>query len=362
VDRLLRILASLFPHALTLTLAGIVAIVVAMTSRWSGATLAHPSALILLGACALVGWTAFHLHVRRAATFNFSRVSDLLRTRRGIVAWLGPLPRALRIVALGLLAVGLARPQTFERREVDVEGIDIMLVLDLSRSMEERDLRPNRLDAAQRTIRSFLAGRDKDRDRIGLVVFGKQAMVQCPLTVDYAALDTIVGDLAIGDIDGMGTAIGDGLGLAVAALRRSPSDTSKVVILLTDGDSNWTDLMTPEDAIASAKDRAVKVFTVLMGRESTGREPLDPFSRQRYGSNPALLQKIAAATDGRYLNAPSTEALDASFKEVRATLEKGKRREVVPQATELFPNLVLSALALILLEVVLALTRFRKFP
>src|SRR5262249_16745089 len=258
--------------------------------------LVNPGALALLGGCILLAWVGFHLHARRAATFSFSRVGDLKRTRRGLLAWLGPLPRALRVVAVGLLAVALARPQKFTRQEIDLEGIDIMMVLDLSKSMHERDLRRNRLHAAQRTVRQFIAGK---ADRIGLVIFAKQAMLQCPLTVDMNALDRIVADLAIGAIDPMGTAIGDGLGVAIASLRRSEAK-SKVIILLTDGDSNVVNEMNPDEAIVAAKEHGIRVFTVLMGRELVGGEPEE---MQAYGTNPALLKRIAAETSGRYFHA-----------------------------------------------------------
>src|SRR5690606_12532389 len=125
----------------------------------------------------------------------------------------------------------------------------VMIALDLSRSMEERDLGQNRLDAAQRTIREFLAGRASDR--VGLVVFAREALLQCPLTLDYRSLDQIVADLAIGDVPEMGTAIGDALGLSLAQLARSAA-TSKVVILLSDGDSNVVNEMDPHEARALA--------------------------------------------------------------------------------------------------------------
>jgi len=239
--------------------------------------------------------------------------------------------------------------------EIAVEGIDIMLVLDLSKSMQERDLKRNRLDAAQRTIRSFIAGKT---DRIGLAVFAKQAMLQCPLTTDMASLDRIVADLAIGTIDPMGTAIGDGLGVAIASLRRSES-RSKVIILLTDGDSNVVNVMNPEEAIEAAKVKNIRIFTVLMGREVEGRVPEELAG---YGTNPALLKKIAAETNGRYFHAGDTAALEKGFAEVRATLEKSKLKEVRRIPTELYPRFVMPALGLIALEILLGLTRWRRFP
>lgn len=355
-DRLLR---ALLPYAYVVIVAGAVLIGVhaSLAPERRSITFAHPGALLLVSACVLLSWVGFHLWRRRAATFSFSRVADMARTRRGPIAWLMPLPRALRVVAVGLVAMALARPQVFAREEIELEGIDIMIVLDLSKSMSERDLQRNRLDAAQRTIRHFIARRN---DRIGLVIFGRQAMLQCPLTLDTAALDRMVAELAIGDIDGQGTAIGDALGLAVASLSRSDAK-SKVIILLTDGDSNVTNEMTPEESLEAAKGRGIRIFTMLMGRASDS-PVMDELGRRSYATNPTLLKKIAADSQGRFFNAGDNAALDSGFEEVRATLEKSKRKEVRRVPTEVFPRLVTPALGLLLVEILLGLTRLRKFP
>lgn len=352
-NRLLRFLLALVPYGIVSAIALIASVIINSTVAVDRRTVEflHPSALWLLGSCALLAWVGFHLYARRAATFSFSRVDELARTRRGIVAWLAPLPRAMRIVAVGLIAIALARPQTYTRQEIDLEGIDIMIVLDLSKSMQERDLRRNRLDAAQRTIRGFIAGKT---DRIGLAIFAKQAMLQCPLTMDMSALDRIVANLTIGVIDPNGTAIGDGLGVAIASLRRTDSK-SKVIILLTDGDSNVVNEMAPEEAITAAKSKGIRVFSVLMGREAES-------GAQAYGTNPTLLKRIAAETNGRYYHAGDAEALERGFREVRATLEKSKLKEIRRVPTELYPRFVLLALVLLVLEIFLGLTRWRRFP
>lgn len=320
--------------------------------------LQRPWALLLLAAVPLVVWVGFHLRARRAPTFLFSRVPDLAVARPGLVARLAALPVVLRVVALALVAVALAQPRTFREVDREVEGIDIMFVLDLSRSMEERDLSHNRLDAAQRTIRRFLhRRRHVDSDRIGLVVFAEDAMLQCPLTLDYDSLEQIVADLAIGDVPEMGTAIGDGLGLALASLRRSDA-RSKVVILLSDGDSNVVNEMDPIEAKDIAVASKIRVFTILMGLEQ-GRAR--GFSR--YAVNPKLLRDIAGDTGGRYFNAGDDRELEQSFREVRSTLEKTRRKVTgrVPNA-DLFPMFLHPALLLLGLEILLAFTRWRRFP
>jgi Ca-activated chloride channel family protein len=348
----------LVPYLLIAVVGGLIALhALAEIARLRDAeavVFARPRALVLLGGGALVAWARIHLGARRAPTFLFSRVAELGLPRPGVVVRLAQLPAALRVVSLALLAIALARPQTYRSEDLEVEGIDIMIVLDLSRSMEERDLRRNRLDAGQRTIREFL--RRRANDRLGLVVFAEQAMLQAPLTLDYRALDMIVADLAIGDVPEMGTAIGDGLGLALASLRRSGA-ASKVVILLSDGDSNVDAEMDPLEAKSIAQQMGVKVFTILLGEESGGKA-----IRGRYAVNPELLRSIARDTGGAYFNAGDDRELEASFTEVRQTLDKSRHRVLGKVYGELFPVFLGPALLLLGLELALSLTRWRRFP
>jgi Ca-activated chloride channel family protein len=319
----------------------------------------NPLAFGLLAGCALVVWVHFHLRHLRTPTLRFSRVSDLRPARRGWVSRLAGLPSVFRIVALGLIVAALARPQTFREEIIEVEGIDIMLVLDLSRSMEERDLRRNRLDAGQRTIRQFLERRQNDR--IGLVVFATEAMLQCPLTADYKTLDAIVSDLAIGDVPEMGTAIGDALGLALGSLRRSEA-ASKVVILVSDGDSNVAKVLDPVEAKDIAVEMGVRVFTVLVGAE-----PDDAggafFRRRRHAVNPALLRDIAQDTGGLFFRAGDHTELDNSFEAIRSMLEKSNLQIVgTTPDKDLFSWLLFAALSFLGFELLLRLTRWRRFP
>ncbi len=243
-----------------------------------------------------------------------------------------------------------------------MEGIDVMFVLDLSKSMEEKDLQRNRLDAGQRTIREFLAARQGRGDRVGLVVFAREAMLQCPLTLDYPSLDAIVSDLQIGEVPELGTAIGDALGLALASLRRSQS-ASKVVILLSDGDWNKANFMDPGEALTLSVQMGVRVFTVLLGREDSGSERGTGFARTQYAVNPKVLQDIASATKGLYFRAGDNTQLARSFEEIREQLTKSEHRIIgsTPRL-ELFDYLVWIAFALLTLELLMRMTRFRSFP
>jgi Ca-activated chloride channel family protein len=337
--------------------------------RW-----ASSKALLLLAGPFLVWWAAMHLRLSRSPTFWFSRVGDLQATRRGWVGRLTQLPIALRVMALTLIVLALARPQTFRRVVQKLEGIDIMMVLDLSKSMEEKDLHKNRLDAGQRTIREFLQRRRGLGDRIGLVVFAREAMLQCPLTLDYRMLEWLVAGLEIGDVPERGTALGDALGLALASLSRPElkkgedgqpvkNTRSKVIILISDGDWNWAEFMDPLEAKSWAKQRGVRIFTVLMGREDSGNKQGRGYSKEQYAVNPAVLKSIARDTGGQYFNAGNDTELERSFSEIRKKLKLSENVKVgVAPDKELFPIFLLAALILLALELALRMTRWRSFP
>lgn len=354
----------LFDYLLLLVVGGLAALVmwsdVGGVSGGEPVRWESPWALALTSAGVLLTWVLLHLRHRRSASLAYSRVPALQAVRRGWVARLGQLPSVLRIVAVCLIGLALARPQTYKSEVLEVEGIDLMFVLDLSKSMEEKDLRRNRLDAGQRTIREFLVERQGKGDRIGLVVFAREAMLQCPLTLDYESLDRIVANLAIGDVPEMGTAIGDALGLALASLGRSEA-RSKIAILISDGDSNVVSQMSPQEAKELAMKMGVRVFTVLMGRESSGSG--FALGRRTYAVDPALLEGIARDTGGVYFNAADEAELERSFDAIRETLEKTQRRVVgTTPDLELYDRFLWLALALLALELGLRFTRWRTFP
>jgi Ca-activated chloride channel family protein len=310
-----------------------------------------PHAVYLLCAAGFVAIVAFHLQRRRAAALGFSHIG--LVGARGVGAWLGSLPSVLRVLALCALAVGLARPETERTIKREIDSVDIMIVVDMSKSMEETDMQRDRIDAAQRVIRKFL--RHTKNDRVGLVIFGQQAMLQCPLTQDTKMLDQIVKDLVIGDVPELGTAIGDGLALALAQLRRSDAK-SKVVILLSDGDSNWVTRFAPDEAARTAHDLGVKVYTLLVGREES-----DFFGGMSV--NPATLRNIAQITGGEYFRASDYDSFERGFMTVRKQLDTTKRTviERVPDK-QLFVPLAIIAMILFMLELVLSYGRLRRLP
>lgn len=310
-----------------------------------------PRAVWLAAGGLLVGVLAFHLQRRRAASLGFTQVA-LVRAR-GVRAWLADLPGVLRILAIGLLALALSRPETYRTVVHHEDSIDIMIVFDMSKSMEEADMRHHRMDAAQRVVRRFL--RRTRHDRVGLVIFGQQAMLQCPLTGDTKLVEQIVRDLAIGDVPALGTAIGDGLAMALSQLRRSDAK-SKVVILLSDGDNNWVTRFDPDEAGRTAAAMKVKVYTVLVGREEN-----DLFGGSSV--NPETLRSIAQLTGGEFYRATDYESFDRGFQAVREKLDttKRERRERVPDK-QLFVVLAVAAGLLVLLELLLSHTRLRRLP
>ena len=267
--------------------------------------LGHPWALLLLLAVPLILWVAFYLERRRTSTLLFSRLSPLLAVGRGWAARLWPVPKILRVVAVLAIVIALARPQVPGlAEEAEIEGIDIVLTLDISTSMKAADLDEtrfrfkDRLQVAKEVIDAFIAGRLKQRDRLGLVVFNRDAYTQCPLTLDYGIIRVILRSINIADVERRvaagvlrdGTAIGDAIGVSVNRLRDSDAK-SKVIILLTDGENNSG--QSPLQASGWAKANGIKVFTILVGKGEitpTGRvrvrsDDLKASPRTRAGSS-----------------------------------------------------------------------------
>ena len=328
-----------------------------------GFRFARPWVLLLLFAVPLCGWALLFLERRRSGTFTFSRGIDLLRARKGVLDRLISAPRALRLGAVALVALALARPQTTSPdKDVEVEGIDIVLALDLSNSMEEADVVPNRIEAAKQVLDDFVKRRRNDR--IGLVVFGREAFTHCPPTLDYSALRSMISELHIGVVDGRGTAIGNALGVALNRLRRSDAQ-SKVIILLTDGDNNAGNI-SPLQAARFAQTLGVKVFTILVGQNDDQPQP-DRFGvlrlpHRRYPVNPKLLEQIATMTGGTPYLATDRPALEQRFHQILEELDKSALRDRGTVYAEVYPRFLWPAFFLVLIEAGLSLTRFRKFP
>ena len=327
-----------------------------------------PRALLLLGLIPfLVLWAV--VERRRRAVLRFSAASELFRQGRGVrpyFLWLLP---ALRVAAFGLAVFALARPQERDSRirDLSVEGIDIMICLDLSTSMEAADFRPhNRLYVAREVLGDFISSRANDR--IGLVVFSGQAYTQAPLTLDYGVLKEVVSQLRTRVLED-GTAIGDALATALNRLRDSDAK-SRVVVLITDGDNN-AGKVSPLDAADAAKALGVPVYTILVGKG--GKVPF-PMGQDIFGQtawrevdipiNPELLQTMASRTGGEFYRATDRESLKAGLQKVLDSLERSKLLEGGAATTyrELYHDYLEWAAALLVLEFILRSTLLRVFP
>jgi Ca-activated chloride channel homolog len=319
----------------------------------------HPLVLLTVPiGIALVLWLG--VRRQRPAYLVHSRASELGARRPGIVARLRDLPVALRVFSIALVGMGLARPQTATREDnFDLEGIDIVVTLDLSGSMGERDLVPNRLEAAKAVIKDFV--RRRASDRIGLVIFGREAYTYAPLTLDHGTLLRMVDDLRPGIVDGNATAIGNGLGVALARLRKSDA-RSKVIILLTDGDNNAGNI-SPIQAATFAQKMGVKIYTILAGsRASAAEEEEAAAVGGRYSVNPKLLEEIASMTGGSPYLATDTHALVKRFQSILEDLEKSRIKDRSVLWAELYPSFLWPAFAALLLETILRLSRLRRLP
>jgi len=273
------------------------------------------------------------------------------------------IPFVLRTIAIALLILALARPQSFSSGEnVYTEGIDIAILLDISGSMLAEDFKPNRLDAAKDVIDEFIQGRTSDK--IGLVVFAGKSFTQCPLTIDYSVLRNLLGDIESGMIED-GTAIGLAIANGVNRLKDSKAK-SKILILLTDGVNNAGEV-DPITAANIAQTFGIRIYTVGVGTKGKAPYPFKTPLGIQYQMVPveideAILQQVADITDGYYFRATDNKKLEEIYKEIDK-MEK-TRVEITSyrNAKELFYNLASLALLLLLLEMILTRTYLRKLP
>ncbi len=272
----------------------------------------------------------------------------------------------MRLIFISLVIIAFARPQSGSKmRETTTEGVDIILALDVSSSMLAEDFKPkNRLEAAKKVAEEFVQGRQNDR--LGLVIFAGESFTQCPLTLDYGVLLTLLQDIKVADRDWDGTAIGMGIVNAVNRLRDSKAK-SKVIILLTDGVNNRGEV-DPVTASNIAAALGVKIYTVGAGSHGTALYPVeDPLLGKRFVPMPVeideeVLRKIAANTKARYFRATDTQKLSEIYTEI-GELEKTKIEvKEFTRYDEYFSAFLFAGLALFLLEIILTSTVFRKLP
>lgn len=329
----------------------------------SDITFSNPEFLFLLLLIpAFAVWYYYRLQskesdVRFSTLLPFAMVKYSMRER------LRHLPFIVRMIAFALMIIALARPQSTSRGEnIYSEGIDIVLALDISGSMLAEDFQPNRIEAAKNVAQEFISGRTNDR--IGLVIFSGESFTQCPLTVDYEVLRTLIKPLKSGMIED-GTAIGLGLANAVNRLRDSKSK-SKVIVLLTDGVNNRGEI-DPITAAQIAQSFGIRVYTVGVGTIGEAPYPMQTPFGVRYQMVPVeidekVLNQVADITDGKYFRATDNKKLRAIYQEIDR-LEKTKIEvRSFRRYTELYYSFLFVAIFFLIGDIGLSNTLFRKIP
>lgn len=324
---------------------------------------ADPSYLWLLAAVPPLVWWYWRQR-GKSATVRYSSLTRLRAVPRTAVARFRHLPFLLRVVGFACLIVALARPQSGVAKErVTTEGIDILMAIDLSSSMLAEDLKPNRVEAAKKVAAEFVHGRRNDR--IGLVVFSGDAFTQCPLTLDYGVLEQLMSEMRVGMIED-GTAIGMGLATAVKRLRSSQAK-SRVIILLTDGRNNQGEI-DPVTAAQMAQAFGIRIYAIGAGSRGEAPYPVDdPFLGRRYARirvdiDEDTLKKCADLTGGRYFRATDAKSLENIYQEIDQLEKTEVEVEHFTRYGELFIYPLALGLALVLCEVGLAHSVFRRLP
>jgi len=325
---------------------------------------AYPWCLLALAVIPLLSYWRIRRRGREPA-LRFPELALLAALPPALWARLAWLPFAIRMLAIALLVVALARPQKGAAgEEIVAEGVDIMLVIDVSSSMLAEDFRPNnRLHVAKEVVADFIQRRGSDR--LGMVVFARHALTKTPLTLDHDILLTQLEDVEIGIIAD-GTAIGNAIASGVNRIKDSDAK-SKLMILLTDGE-NTAGEIDPLTAARLAKTFGIKIYTVGVGRG--GMVPF-PFRDPLYGVvyqnveipiDEESLTKIADTTGARFFRARDAQSLKAVYEEID-TLERTEIEQVqYVRYTELAPRFMTAALLFLVVELALSRTRLRRFP
>ena len=275
-------------------------------------------------------------------------------------------PMVLRCIAFILIVIALARPQTHNAwNEKTVEGIDIMLAMDVSTSMLAEDLKPNRIEAAKAVAAEFIA--DRPNDNIGLTIFAGESFTQCPMTADHTSLVNLLQgtrtDIAAQGLISDGTAFGMGLANAVSRLKNSKSK-SKVVILLTDGSNNMGDI-SPMTAAQIAKSLGIRVYTIGVGTTGVAPYPMPVAGGVQYVNMPVeiddeTLKGIAATSDGNFYRATNNKELIQIYKDIDQLEKTRQNVKKYSKRYEAYQPFAIAALLIMLLEALLRLTVFRK--
>lgn len=322
--------------------------------------------LLLLLLPYLIWYVRFRKRTEATMTLSDTwRLKGMPKTLRQRLSWL---PMALRCLTLVFIVIALCRPQTHNAwDEKTVEGIDIMLAMDVSTSMLAEDLKPNRIEAAKNVASAFIS--DRQNDNIGLTIFAGEAFTQCPMTTDHASLLNLLKnvrtDIAARGLIEDGTAVGMGLANAVTRLKDSKAK-SRVVILLTDGSNNRGEI-SPMTAAEIAKSLGIRVYTIGVGTNKVAPYPTIVAGTVQYVNLPVeidtkTLEEIAEKTDGNFYRATNNSELNQIYKDIDK-LERSKLSvKKFSKRYEAFQPFAIAAMLSLLLEVILRLTYFRRIP
>ena len=333
--------------------------------RWNNFEFLNPEFLWLLVLIPSLAIWYFLIRKNDSATLTIASTKGFTVTP-SIISKLKPLLGVLRLTAITLLIIALARPRIVEvsSHTKTNKGIDIVMAIDVSASMLARDLKPNRLEALKTVANEFVIQRPNDR--IGIVVYAGESFTKTPITSDKRIVRNTISEIKWGDLDG-GTAIGMGLGSAVNRLKESKAK-SKVIILLTDGVNN-TGFVDPKTATELAVGLDIKVYTIGLGTNGTASFPYakDPrtgkllFRNSPVEIDEELLKYIAKETEGKYFRATDNTKLKAIYEEINK-LEKTEVEEFkYYNYDERYRQLVILAGLFILIEILLKNTIFRSF-
>lgn len=322
----------------------------------------QPLLLLLFAIIPFLIFWKFSIGKKQVAAINISTTKGLVASR-SFKNVFQQFPFIFRLLALSCIIIALARPQIkFDEQQTEGEGIDIILCIDVSGSMTAQDFTPNRMEAAKNVAMDFIDHRPNDR--IGIVIFAGESFTQCPLTTDHYVLKSQIQQIRNGLLED-GTAIGSGLATSVDRLRNSKSK-SKVIILLTDGVNNGG-LIDPSTAKEIAKTFKVKVYTIGVGTDGYAPTPISTpmgivMSNEKVAIDEKLLKNIADETGGKYFRATDNRSLTNIYKEIDH-LEKSKVEVTsFKRFTEKFYPFIFIAMALLLIELILRYTLFKKFP
>ncbi|MFP3859202.1 MAG: vWA domain-containing protein [Bacteroidales bacterium] len=326
-------------------------------------TFKNPELLVLLALIIPVVIWYYKKNRKTVATLQVSTVNGFKTVKHSLKYYLKHFLFGTRIIAVALLIIALARPQSSESwRDVTTEGIDIVIALDISSSMLARDFKPNRLEASKNIAIDFIS--DRPEDRIGLVVFAGESFTQCPLTTDHSVLTNLFRDVSEGMVED-GTAIGMGLATSINRLKDSDAE-SKVVVLLTDGVNNRGSIA-PVTAAGIAETFDVRVYTIGVGSKGEAPYPVEtPFGMQYRNMEVEIdedvLKEIAGQTGGKYFRATDDQKLRSIYEEIDQ-MEKSKIevQEFSEKKEEFFIFTLIAGL-LLLFEVIMRTTFLRSIP